>query len=123
MSNPIREVKKGDTYKVNGKTYKAVAIDQRTIHDWFELTYAQYLTIPRSVLQSMPLDWQVKFVELLDELDEQMDWRPNDATYWVLLRGWDGRFKNLKDNDPFMDYERGRRVVPNKYGKIIKDFM
>ena len=99
------------------------SLDKRTIHDWFELTYVQYLTIPRSVLQSMPLDWQVGFTKLLDELDKQMDWRPNNADYWVQLRGNRGMFLNLRDNDPFMDYERGRRIIPNKEGKIIKDFI
>jgi hypothetical protein len=32
--------------------------DFELIHNWFELTYAQYLTIPRSILQSMPVEWQ-----------------------------------------------------------------
>ena len=98
------------------------SLDKRTIHDWFELTYAQYLTIPRSILQSMPLNWQVEFVELLEELEEQFDFRPNDATYWVQLRGLDGKWLSIEKNDPYMDYERGRRVVPNKHGEIIKDF-
>ena len=33
-----------------------VVIRRDAIDRWFELTYAQYLTIPRSVLQSMPDD-------------------------------------------------------------------
>jgi len=45
------------------------------IHDWFGLTYAQYLAIPRSILQSMPIDWQEKFVACLEQLDEQFEWR------------------------------------------------
>jgi len=32
--------------------------DFEPLHNWFELTYAQYLTIPRSILQSMPVEWQ-----------------------------------------------------------------
>ena len=78
------------------------------VHNWFELSYAQYLTIPRSVLQSMPPEWQARFVQCLDELDELIDWRPADGRYWVELRGSDGRFAS----DPLMDYERGRRRIP-----------
>lgn len=92
------------------------------IHNWFELTYAQYLTIPRSVLQSMPDEWQERFVRCLEELDEAIDWRPKRGQYRVMLsevvEDWDegeGMYverwgKEL--DDPLMDYQRGRRRVP-----------
>ena len=80
------------------------------IHEWFELSYAQYLTIPRSVLQSMPLEWQERFVECLRELDATMDWRPQEGRYWVRLKDAVGRYVD----DPLMDYERGRRRIPQK---------
>ena len=88
----------------------------RLIHDWFELSYAQYLTVPRSVLQSMPEDWQAKFVALLDEMDDKMDWRPKRGHYWVSLRGNGGRFVSIQ-NDPLIDYDRGRRLVPARRTK------
>jgi hypothetical protein len=80
------------------------------IHTWFELTYAQYLTIPRSVLQSMPDEWQTKFVDLIDELDETIDWRPKSGRYWVELRDENGKITRC----PFKDYERGRRQIPHR---------
>lgn len=80
------------------------------IHAWFELTYAQYLTIPRSVLQSMDKKWQSKFVALLEELDETIDWRPKSGRYWVQLKDAKGRYVH----DEFMDYQRGRRKVINR---------
>ena len=80
----------------------------KTIHDWFELTYAQYLTIPRSVLQSMPEEWQERFVECLEEMDRAIDWRPKVGRYWVQLKDDSGRYVA----DRFMDYERGRRRLP-----------
>jgi hypothetical protein len=40
------------------------------IHTWFGLTYSNYLVLPRAVLQSMPDEWQEKFVACLDELRE-----------------------------------------------------
>lgn len=42
------------------------------IHNWFGLTYANYLVLPRSILQSMDAEWQKKMVELLDELNEKI---------------------------------------------------
>lgn len=81
------------------------------IHNWFELTYAQYLTIPRSVLQSMPTEWQIRFVNCLKELDSAIDWRPKDGRYWVKLKDNRGRYIE----DPLMDYERGRRIIRPKF--------
>ena len=80
------------------------------IHEWFELTYAQYLTIPRSVLQSMPDEWQERFARLLFELDETIDWRPHNGRYWVRLKDGAGKFVH----DPLMDYNRGRRRVQSR---------
>jgi len=90
----------------------------KDIHSWFGLTYASYLVVPRSVLQSMPDEWQHKFVDLLDELGET-DWYkklPDDSEYKVELR----KLKYTKDNrttwgekirDPLGDYRRGARNV------------
>jgi hypothetical protein len=79
------------------------------VHTWFELSYAQYLTVPRSVLQSMPLEWQIRFVQCLEELDETIDWRPKSGRYWVKLKDDHGRYVE----DEFMDYQRGRRQIPH----------
>lgn len=38
------------------------------IHHHFGLSYNNYLVLPRTLLQSMPLDWQERAVALLDEL-------------------------------------------------------
>jgi hypothetical protein len=83
------------------------------VHVWFELSYAQYLTLPRSLLQSMPVEWQERFVRCLEELDEMYDWRPNQGRYWVRLKDGEGKFVH----DPLMDYDRGRRHVdPDSIG-------
>jgi hypothetical protein len=82
--------------------------DAEPLHSWFELSYAQYLTIPQSVLQSMPIKWQQRFVRCLEELNGAIEWRPKDGRYWVRLKDGRGRFVE----DPLMDYERGRRQLP-----------
>ena len=70
------------------------------IHDWFELTYAQYLTVPRSIMEAMPVEWQAQMAALLDELDDTFDWRPHNGCYWVELRNGHGRFQA----DPLKEY-------------------
>lgn len=88
----------------------SVADTQEPIHEWFELSYAQYLTIPRSVLQSMPVEWQAIFVACLEALDQTIDWRPDQGRYWVQLKDSQGRYCA----DPLMDYERGRRRIEHR---------
>ena len=85
-----------------------VSMDE-PVHYWFELSYAQYLTIPRSVLQSMPVEWQQRFVKCLEDLDEAIDWRPPEGQYMVKLK-----VGGKTVNDPLMDYERGRRHIPSR---------
>jgi hypothetical protein len=37
------------------------------------LSYANYLVLPRTILQSMPMEWQHRFVELLWECQSACD--------------------------------------------------
>lgn len=70
------------------------------VWDWFELSYAQYLTIPRSIMQAMPVEWQLRMVQCLEELDETFAWRPEEGRYWVQLKDGRGRYTH----DPLMEY-------------------
>ncbi len=91
-----------------------------SVHNFFGLSYAQYLAIPRSVLQSMPEEWQDKFVECLLELSDTIDYGPTnlDDIYRVqLFRTNPGGEEDHEYwleaiDDPLADYERGRRRVP-----------
>lgn len=78
------------------------------IHLFFGLTYAQYIAIPRTALQSMPDEWQRRFVDCLEELYDAIDWTPKGGTYYVSVRDDRGRFVE----DPLRDYQRGRRRLP-----------
>jgi hypothetical protein len=93
---------------------------KQDIHHYFGLSYAQYLVLPRTVLQSMPLFWQRELVQLLQKLDEK-DWvknLPKGAEYSVQLRKYE---YNSEDEfewkeqvmDPLANYERGRRNIFN----------
>ena len=77
------------------------------MHDFFELSYVQYLVLQRSVIQSMPLPWRTKLRRLMDELDETIDWRRSG--YFVRREDADGN----EIEDDLANYERGRRRVPH----------
>jgi len=80
------------------------------IHLWFNLTYANYLTLPRSLMQSMSVEWQEKMVALLEEMREaypDQEWPPS---YRVSAIDYNGRFIR----DPVPHYNRGRTFVPPK---------
>ena len=83
------------------------------IHTWFGLTYSNYLVLNRSVLQSMPDEWQRRFVACLDEMNHLYAGLPWPFSYNISPRDSDGRF--IKD--PIPHYDRGRTVVePCPYG-------
>lgn len=87
----------------NGINEQNVIDASEPVSEWFELSYAQFLTVPRLVMQSMPLDWQRKMKVLLEELDNTFDWRPKGGRYWVRLKDEDGRFTHA----PLNDYRHG----------------
>ena len=83
------------------------------IHAWFGLSYASYLVIPRSILQSMSVGWQKRFVALLEECEHIYGGHLNKK-YAVNLKRDEGGF--VKDD--LADYQRGRRfVAPKPYGE------
>lgn len=71
------------------------------VHAFFGLTYAAYFVMPRLALEAMPLEWQQRFVALMDEAN---DLGLETPTYTVLRRGARGRFVE----DPWRNYRRGR---------------
>jgi hypothetical protein len=84
-------------------------IDSEPIHFWFELTYSNYLVLHRSALQTMPVEWQAKFVTLLEQIGEHIDMSQMPSEFMVRAKKH-GRFIH----DDFADYQRGRRALPLK---------
>ncbi len=75
-----------------------VADEHEAIHGAFGLSYAHYLVVPRSLLQSMPNEWQQRFVDTLKEMDDFGLESP--FGYSVQRRDDGGRFRA----DPFSPY-------------------
>ena len=91
----------------NKRSEKIYNLDDDYIHAFFGLTYASYLVLPRSILQSMPNKWQKNFVKLLDELgDTCAKYGISTPDYTVTARE-KGKF--IKDK--YTKYNRGCRNV------------
>lgn len=78
------------------------------IHTWFSLSYANYLVLPRALLQSMPDEWQERFVACLDELEAAARDVPQAYGYRVMAIDERKRFTV----DPVPHYDRGRTRLP-----------
>lgn len=71
----------------------AESVHERTdgpVHEWFSLSYANFLVWPRAYMQSMPLEWQRRFAELAEELDAAYKDAPSaeykvDAVEWTYV--------------------------------------
>lgn len=80
------------------------------VHNYFGLSYCEYAVQTRTILQSMPLEWQQRFIACLEELDAaSADLSSRPYMYSVKLHQERG-----ETTDPYADYERGRRRVELK---------
>lgn len=62
--------------------FSPVHVTDEPIHEAFGLSYASYYVMPRVVLQSMPVDWQRRFIALTEEIYRHLDYE--DPDYCVL---------------------------------------
>lgn len=53
------------------------------IHDWFGLSYCNYQVLHRTLMQSMPLDWQQRMVACLTELRDAFEHLPQPEVFDV----------------------------------------
>jgi hypothetical protein len=85
--------------------------DAVDVHTFFGLSYASYLVVNRSLLQSMPLAWQFRFTTLMGEMWGHFDDEYADVGYEVRVRDRDtGRYRR----DPIPNYQRGRTFIPGR---------
>lgn len=78
------------------------------VHVFFQLTYANYLVLNRALLQSMPDDWQARFVGCLHELNAAFPSDMRADGFMVKATDFAGKFVV----DPCPHYERGRTFIP-----------
>lgn len=91
----------------------------KDIHSWFSLSYANYLVLHRAMLQSMPDDWQDKFVNLLDEMEKYYGYPDIPRTFHVKVRarGNDGKFMK----DPVPHYRHAPKLTARDFTSWFKE--
>lgn len=78
-----------------------VIYDHNHLWDWFGLSRASFLAIPRVMLHEMPLDWQNKMAKLLWEYDQTFSNPPNLGTRVIVT---DERGKAVKTPEWLINY-------------------
>lgn len=73
---------------------------------WANAKYSNYLLIQRSLLQSMPLEWQEKLIELLKDMERHFG-RKSNGQFVVLRMGKERKYVP----DPLADYDNGARII------------
>lgn len=87
--------------------------------DWFGLSYAGWLTIPRVVLHAMPDEWQGRLAALLNEYDDAVNMdHPFTELEFIVTVKRDGKFIRMPDalsnyRHPDMD-EIGKLIHPKQ---------
>jgi len=84
--------------------FEMFAKSETPVHDSFGLTYASYLVYPRSVLERMPREWQSRFVLMLGELHDRLEY---DEPHYTVHARKNGAF--IKDE--LRNYRRPDRSL------------
>lgn len=73
---------------------------------WFGLSYGNYFAVPRRTLQSMPVEWQQRFVDLMDEASALL---PSEAFPPTIVTG---KNSNRFCRAPLSDYRHTGPIQP-----------
>lgn len=88
---------------------------QGPVHSFFSLSYSNYLVIPRSILQEMPVEWQERFVSCLEEARATFQGDELDVTYCVHIDYPDddreGCGHDEVEPDPLANYRHPNEAV------------
>lgn len=98
--------------------------DDEPVHEWFGLSYANYAVLHRTLLQSMPAEWQRRFVACMAELDSAFAHVERAEGYHVQTCEWstpndlDDRtyaYLGITRDDDGTYYDRdGNELDPNR---------
>lgn len=87
--------------------------DDSPIHGFFGLSYANYLVLPRTLLQSCTIETQQAVVDALELVYAEEE--KNLGEHWpceseIIVKLRDSKAKRFIRDD-WADYERGRRML------------
>jgi hypothetical protein len=91
------------------------------VHTWFGLSYSNYQVLHRTLMQSMPIDWQQRMVACLDELRDAFD-HIEQATCYIVEPAVEVEYSDLtKEMRKQIGVDRGdgdpdQRLYYDRYG-------
>ena len=89
------------------------------LHSWFGLSYVSYFVAPRLALESLSIEWQNRFIALMEEAQEVLGETPDyhvlrDDPMYTHVEKYDSEDESSRDyiftavrTDPWADYRRG----------------
>lgn len=89
------------------------------LHGWFGLSYSSYFVMPRLAMESLPVDWQNRFIALMDEAEDTGMETPSyhvlrDDPEYTKVEKYDSEDDASRDyiftamrEDPWANYRRG----------------
>ena len=94
------------------KANPGFAYNHGPVHEYFGLTYASYLVLPRRAIQSMSWQWQEKFTKLMHEYEEDLGhvYDEEGPVYSVTRKNRSGRFIR----DPLAQYRHKEPLIFSK---------
>ncbi|HBC7444051.1 TPA: hypothetical protein KEY66_003227 [Morganella morganii] len=75
--------------------------------DWFGLSYASFLVLPRVLMHEMPIEWQDKMAALLHEYDEAFD--TSSVCHSVIVSAKDKNNQFMKMPEYILNYRHPER--------------
>ena len=108
---------------INSKDVKPHNTESFKMESVWGLSHANYLTLPRSIIQEMPIEWQDTLAGLLNELGDTVEsFVEEGQSYWVELgeesRKSDEDLKEGEEHivypDKLIEYKHG-----NEYAKAL----
>lgn len=78
------------------------------VHAFFGLSYAHYLAVPRSLLESMPLVWQQQFIDLMNQMLEKPAGKVFAEHHYLVQRtdpDVDEQIREARDANHARDFE------------------
>lgn len=99
-----------------------VRSESKNMEMFWGMGRANYLTIPRSIIQEMPVEWQDTLADLMFELDETVDWRPKDSKrYFCIILDEENQdkidevFEGSAIHDPLSEYKHGNELAKHLF--------
>ena len=90
---------------------EALITESDKLQLWFNLSYASFLTVPRVLMEAMPIEWQDKMADLLYEYQDAFPNQP-DISSRVQITTVSGKL--IKTPDWMLNYRHPNKEEINK---------